>query len=328
MSIPAEGPRFCTECGSPLPARAKFCAECGTKVETPPEIPTTAEVAVPPELREKYEIARKELRGDRREVAVLFADVKGYTALSEKLDPEEVGLLMQRLLGELAAVVHRYEGYVDKFIGDAIMALFGAPIAHENDAERAVLAGLAMQEVLVRRETEAGIQLALRVGINLGTVVAAHVGSEAHLQYTVMGDAVNVASRLESAAEPDTVLISHTVYVRVASRFEVEKVPPLTLKGKSEPMRAYRVVRFRVEPRQEAGRRASPFVGREQELAAVASFLARIPEGKAGALLIEAEAASHARQDRLHPDPPSRPAEPGSGSLSPAAGGRPRRERP
>lgn len=289
-------PQFCTECGSPLPPGAKFCSQCGTPVAGPAVEPETVTAAVPkpnipPELRAKYERAREELRGDRREVVVLFADLSGFTALSECLDPEEVSLVMHGLLGELGDVVYRYEGYVDKYIGDAIMALFGAPIAHENDAGRAVLAALDMLEVTARRSDDSEHLLSIRVGLNQGEVVAAHVGSESRQQYTVMGDTVNVASRLEGVAAPDSVLVSQSVYERIGSRFETEAVAPLTVKGKAEPLQAYRVIRYRPstpEPTQEA----TPFVGRDEELALVDSFLHRVVEGAPGTFVIEAEAGA------------------------------------
>jgi class 3 adenylate cyclase/tetratricopeptide (TPR) repeat protein len=243
---------------------------------------------IPPELRAKYERAREELRGDRREVVVLFADLSGFTALSERLDPEEVSLVMHGLLGELADVVYRYEGYVDKYIGDAIMALFGAPIAHENDAERAVLAALDMLEVTAQRSDDSDHLLSIRVGLNQGDVVAAHVGSESRQQYTVMGDTVNVASRLEGEAAPDSVLVSQSVYERIGSRFETEAIDPVTVKGKAEPLRAYRVIGYR--PSKPAStHEATPFVGRDEELGLFESFLCRVTEGTPGVFIIEAE---------------------------------------
>ncbi len=288
---------FCIECGAGLPAAAKFCPECGSRVplpaESPPEEAPAAvppPIELPPGLRAKFEAARAQLRGDRREVVVLFADLKGYTALSEKLDPEEVTLLMNALLQRLAGAVYDYEGYVDKFIGDAVMALFGAPLAHENDAERAVLSGLAMLEVMADHNATAETPLALRVGIHLGEVVAAHLGSEMQLQYTVLGDTVNVASRLESAAEPNTILVSEAVQSRVEDRFEELELPPLSLKGKSEPVRAFRIVRYSgggVAP----ARAWSPFAGREEELSRLKTFLDRatVP---AGAMVVEGEAGN------------------------------------
>ncbi|MGH7543844.1 MAG: adenylate/guanylate cyclase domain-containing protein [Gemmatimonadota bacterium] len=288
---------FCVECGSRLPGAAKFCPECGTAVhapapEAPPEPPAAgAEPALPPGLRAKFEAARSQLRGDRREVVVLFADLKGYTSLSERMDPEEVTLLVNPLLQRLAGAVYEYEGYVDKFIGDAVMALFGAPLAHENDPERAVLAGLAMLEVIADHNARSEIPLALRVGIHVGEVVAAHLGTEMRLQYTVLGDTVNVASRLESAAEPSTVLVSEAVQERIRDRFEEVELPPLSLKGKREPIRAYRIVRYSAAPRSPA-REWSPFVGRQEELARLTRFLAGAGEDRSDALVVEGEAGT------------------------------------
>ena len=134
---------ICTECGNRVPDAAKFCSECGFEVasaeapapaaarEAAPPAPSAETIPpLPPELREKFMSVRSELEGERREVVVLFADLEGYTSMSEQLDPEEVTILINRLLRELAAAVYQYEGYVDKFIGDSVMALFGAPLAH------------------------------------------------------------------------------------------------------------------------------------------------------------------------------------------------------
>lgn len=294
--VPLSSPAFCAECGSPLPAEAKFCPQCGTRAAPPPAPEPAgpeARSAVPPvpaELRDKYASAQAELRGERRQVAVLFADVKGYTSLSESLDPEEVSFFISGLLRELGEVVYEYEGHVDKFIGDAIMALFGAPIAHENDPERAVLAGLEMLDVVRRHNEREEFEIALRVGINLGEVVAGHVGRSDRSHYTVMGDTVNVASRLEGAAEPGTVLVSHGIYERIADRYETEEMPPLTLKGKSEPIRSYRVRGYRGA----TGQRKAPiaFVGRDEEMAAAVAWIGSIVSGGAGTLLVEAEAGA------------------------------------
>ena len=222
---------------------------------------------------------------------VLFADLKGFTAMSEQLDPEEVSIIMQRLLGELSDSVHRYEGYVDKYIGDSIMALFGAPLAHENDAERAVLAALDMLQVVARRNEGAAQSLSLRVGLNLGEVVAADMGSEGRGQYTVMGDTVNVASRLEGAARPDSILISQSVYERIYHLFETEDVPPVTVKGKAEPLRVHRVVGRRGAGDSHGPKRTT-FVGRETELETLGAFLDGVAAGDGDVLLIEAEAGA------------------------------------
>ncbi len=303
--------RFCTECGAALPEGAKFCPGCGTRVApaapaaapsppdgaADPDAPTFVQPIetppVPPELAARYADARAALRGDRREVVVLFADLSGYTTLSESMDPEEVSILMHRLLGELASVIHKYEGYVDKYIGDAVMALFGAPIAHENDAERAVLAALEMLDV-VERGNVGGRDLAIRVGLNLGEVVAAQIGAESRLQYTAMGDVVNVASRLEGRAETNSVLVSEPVHRRIAGRFETEEREPLELKGRKERVRAWRVLGYResADPDPAGGAGTSGFVGRKEELARLAEVLEQVRSGEGAALVIEAEAGN------------------------------------
>jgi class 3 adenylate cyclase/tetratricopeptide (TPR) repeat protein len=209
--------------------------------------------------------------------------------MSEVMDPEEVTLLLNPLLMSLGDAIYDYEGYVDKFMGDAVMGLFGAPLAHENDPERAVLAGLAMLEIIERHNEESDQSLLLRVGINIGTVVAAQLGSEMQLQYTVLGDAVNVASRLETAAQPNTVLVSEMVRRRISDRFVAEEMPPLTLKGVSEPVRAFRITGYE-ESTAELRFERTPFVGRDEEIATIQAFLERAWVSEGGALIIEAEA--------------------------------------
>ncbi|HEY7462333.1 MAG TPA: adenylate/guanylate cyclase domain-containing protein, partial [Gemmatimonadota bacterium] len=310
-------PRFCTECGAGLPSGAKFCPECGhraeaaappgpspspappevaaatgqapeTAAETPADEPTArgrALLETMAELGRKIETARSEMSGDRREVAVLFADLCGYTSISEKLDPEEIGLLVNQLLQELAGAVQRYGGHVDKFIGDAVMALFGAPVAHEDDPDRAVLAALDMLKVMERHAEGTDTPLQLRIGINLGEVVAGTVGSGQGVQYTVMGDAVNVASRLEHEAVPNTVLVSESLARRLSGRFAVEPLGAVELRGRSEPIRTYRVTGLRTEAAPAVEDRA-PLVGRAVELEQLGAFLGEVAAGRGGALVV------------------------------------------
>ena len=292
--------RYCATCGETLSPNARFCGRCGAKVEAdagtpmdvaapgaPPAAP--AEPEIPPALRAKFESVKAELQGDRREVVILFADLSGFTSLSEAMDPEDVTLLVHRLLRGLSDVVYEHEGYVDKFIGDAVMALFGAPLSHEDDPHRAVLTGLAMQEVVARHNRASEQPLALRVGIHVGEVVAAHLGAGGRMQYTVLGDAVNVASRLEGRAEPGSVLVSESLYRRVAEQFEAQEVPPLALKGRAEPVRGYRIGGIRSAPRAER-EAETPFVGRDAELARLGEFFVAVRDGRPARILIEAEA--------------------------------------
>ena len=202
----------CPACGTDNPPGAHFCMNCGANLERRcPSCNTTAS----PEARfcmncgaslEQTAVRRPEQPPEeRRQVTVLFADLSGYTAFAERMDPEAVKSLVDRALMRLGREVERYGGTVDKFIGDNVMALFGAPVAHEDDAERAVRAGLGMQDAMeeVNQDLPSDIDFDLRVGVNTGEVLAGAVGET----YTVMGDTVNVASRLQSAARPGSVTV-------------------------------------------------------------------------------------------------------------------------
>lgn len=176
----------------------------------------------------------------RRMVTVLFADVSGYTAMSEAMDPEEVTLLMNRIWERLDYDILENGGVIDKHLGDGVMALWGAEEAREDNPERAVLAALAIQKSLAGFCAENKISLAMRIGINTGTAVVGQVGSQG--ERTVMGDAVNVASRLEKAAPLNGILISYDTFRHVRGIFDVEILPPLDVKGKSEPLQTYQVL--------------------------------------------------------------------------------------
>ena len=180
-------PATCPSCGAENPDQAKFCIECGS--------PLGAEAARPPRPA-----ADEPPPEERRKATVIFADLSGYTAVSERLDPERMKSLVDRALRRLGEEVERHGGTIDKYIGDNVMGVFGAPVAHEDDPERAVRAGLAMQaamdEINERIAADIGASFALRVGINSGDVLAGRVGDG----YTVIGDPVNVAARLQGAA--------------------------------------------------------------------------------------------------------------------------------
>ena len=184
---------------------------------------------------------------------MLFADLSGYTAIAERMDPEAVKSIVDRALRRLGQEVVRYGGTVDKYIGDNVMAVFGAPVSHEDDPERAVRAGLAMQAAMEEINKEmagaaaeaAGANFSLRVGINSGEVLAGQVGDG----YTVMGDAVNVAARLQAAARPGSVTVGEITHRLTRGAIEYEELEPLTLKGKSEPVPAWEAARVLVPAR-------------------------------------------------------------------------------
>jgi class 3 adenylate cyclase/ribosomal protein L40E len=198
----------CPQCGATLPPQAKFCFECGTQVGAPPlETRREREAAftdalqrlVPKEFAERLLATRSQVEGERRMVTILFSDVKGSTQMTEDLDPEDVMEIMNGAFDVLIEPITRYEGTLARLMGDAILAFFGAPIAHEDDPERACRAALEIiegaQKYADRLEEERGITgFNVRVGINTGLVVVGEVGSDLRVEYTAMGDAVNLAA--------------------------------------------------------------------------------------------------------------------------------------
>ena len=287
----------CPSCGASNPEDARFCNRCGARLAASPEDP--------------------ERSGERRVVTMLFCDVRGSTAMAERLDPEEWTDLMNAAYEHLIEPVIRHEGTVARLMGDAILAFFGAPTAHEDDPQRAVMAGLEIvaaiapfRERLVR---ERGLDLDVRVGINTGPVVVGEVGSELRHEYTAMGDAVNVAARMEQTAEPGTVQITEETYRLVADLFDVEPLGGVELKGKREPVPSYRVLgRLGAPWRVRAARSLDArLVGRDRELASIMDALERTGDGAGTVLVLVGEPGigksrlvdeANARWAELEPD--------------------------
>jgi class 3 adenylate cyclase/tetratricopeptide (TPR) repeat protein/type II secretory pathway predicted ATPase ExeA len=213
---------------------------------------------------------------ERRQATVLFADLSGYTAAAERMDPEAVKALVDRALRRLGEEVERFGGTIDKFIGDNVMGVFGAPVAHEDDPERAVRAGLGMQEAMEeinrQAETQGGVGFLLRVGINSGEVMAGAVGD----RYTVMGDAVNVAARLQAAARPETVTVGEETYRASREKIAYERLEPLSLKGKEDPVPAWEATAALSEPGRGTARAPTPLIGRSEEAELLASLVERV----------------------------------------------------
>ncbi|HEX9387979.1 MAG TPA: adenylate/guanylate cyclase domain-containing protein [Anaerolineales bacterium] len=209
------------------------------------------------------------LEGERKLVTVMFADISGFTALSERNDPEQVRALVNACFTWLVPIIEKYGGVVEKFIGDEIMAMFGAPIAHENDAERALRASLEMMDALVKFNQKHLTSLGMHFGINTGIVVAGGLGSDGRQQYGVMGDTVNVAARLEDASETGQILVGPNTYRLTTLQFEFETVPPIRVKGKIEPVPVYHLLSLKAEPGSPRGIEGlrSPLIGRDAELA-------------------------------------------------------------
>jgi predicted ATPase/class 3 adenylate cyclase len=258
MSCGAPLEQHCPSCGAPSPPEARFCMSCGEPLDEPAVRPRER----PPE--------------ERRRVTVLFADLSGYTSVAERMDPEAVKALVDRVLMRLGEEVTRYGGTVDKYIGDNVMAIFGAPVAHEDDEERAVRAGLGMQAAMgdVNKDLPDGVEFDLRVGINTGEVLAGAVGQD----YTVVGDTVNVAARLQSAARPGSVTVGERTMRFSTRAISYEELEPLHLKGKAEPVPAWEALAVRAE--QAVGRasptREAPLVGRGHELSTLEAIFERV----------------------------------------------------
>jgi len=291
--IPAPGPRNCPSCGHENPPSQKFCGECGTVLaesQIAAGSPGAKTLASPP--AQKRSTGRAALpRGERKVVTVLFADVSGFTAMSEKLDPEEVTLIMNRCFDALGAPIAKHDGVIDKFIGDCVMALFGAPVAHEDDPERACRAALEMHAALSELNEHLPIPLAVNIGVNSGMVVAGEVGTEGKKDYTVMGDAVNTAQRIQSAAKGGQIYVSASVHRQTKNTFDFEELPPIKAKGKEHPVAVYRLKGYLREERgaPRIGPR-TPLIGREKELALVADRLERALEGEGAVLALVGEA--------------------------------------
>jgi class 3 adenylate cyclase/tetratricopeptide (TPR) repeat protein len=242
----------------------------------------------PDQLADKIRAARSAIEGERKLITVLFADVAGFTAISSKLDPEDTHAIMQRCFGLMLDQVHRYEGTVSQFLGDGMLALFGAPIAHEDHAQRAIYAGLEIQEALTSYQKELsarGIDFRVRIGLNSGPVVVGNVGADLTMNYQAVGDTVNLASRMQTLAPPGSVVISDQTYHLVEGYFECRAMGPQLVKGKEDPIPVYEVLargpsRSRVDVHAQLG--LGPYVGRRAELDALAARwdLARRGEGQ------------------------------------------------
>ena len=299
-----EGRRFCAECGAPLAAACpacgfaneaeeKFCGGCGLPLRSP--LPAGAgfpspQAYTPPHLAEKILTSRGALEGERKQVTVLFCDLANSTALAARLGPEAMHGLLNRFFELALGEVHRYEGTINQFLGDGFMALFGAPLAHEDHARRAVLAAVGIQRALKERRPDLGDQpgaaLAVRIGLNTGLVVVGRIGDNLRMDYTAVGDTTHIAARLERLAEPGTILVSEATQRLVEAYAQSMFLGEREVKGTLAPLPVYRVdglkpgaARFDVAVR----RGLTPFVGRRDELGLLER---RYGEAKQGSLRV------------------------------------------
>ena len=237
---------------------------------------------------------------DRRPVTVLFADLSGFTSLAEQLDPEDVRALQTDLFAEMRAALEPLGAFIEKFIGDAVVAVFGAPQAHEDDPERALRAALEMhrraEALSARWRVRLGSPLALHIGVNTGRVVAGRLGTDPQAGYAVTGDAVNTAARLQSAAQAGETLVSEPTYLLAQHAFSFAPAGPVALKGKAQPVAAYRLLGLADAPRAARGLASlglsAPLVGRESELAELHAALAGALAGRAQIVGVRGEAGA------------------------------------
>ncbi len=284
----------CAQCGHELPAGAKFCPECGQPAAAPSLAPAappasrfaSPETYTPHHLAERIINSRGALEGERKQVTVLFADLKGSMELLADRDPEEARRILDPVLECMMDAVHRYEGTVNQVMGDGIMALFGAPLAHEDHAVRACYAALRMQES-VKQHADAvrraeGITPQIRVGLNSGEVVVRAIGSDLRMDYTAVGQTTHLAARMEQLATPGSILLAPDTLRLAEGYLQVRPLGPVSLKGLGEPVEVYELVRAgaaRSRLQAAAARGLTRFVGRDAELETLRRTLAQADAG-------------------------------------------------
>src|SRR5947207_6567929 len=293
-----QGARFCEECATPLAgtcancgtalsATAKFCHACAHPVAagTPSRSPDSY---TPKHLAERIINSKTALEGERKQVTILFADLKGSMELLADRDPEDAQKLLDPVLERMIEAVHRYEGTVNRVMGDGIMALFGAPIAHEDHAVRACYAALRMQETVTRYADEVqrsyGVPVTIRVGLNSGEIVISAIGNDLHMDYAVVGQTANLAARMEQMAKPGTVLTTADT-LRLAEGY-VAMSPlggPMPVKGLADLMQIYEVTGVgaaRTRLQASARRGLTRFVGRDTELEQLLNAQQLVEQGR------------------------------------------------
>jgi class 3 adenylate cyclase/tetratricopeptide (TPR) repeat protein len=307
-----KGVKFCEECGAKLefecprckakiPPDRKFCGECGHRLTEPFAAPAVdfsePQSYTPKFLADKILTSRSSIEGERKLVTVFFADVANYTALSEKLDPEEVHQIMDGCFKILMDEIHRYEGTINQFTGDGVMALFGAPLAHEDHAQRACHAALSTQRAVgeygKKIENDHGVEFKLRIGLNSGPVIVGSIGDDLRMDYTAVGDTTNLAARMESLAAPGTALVTAHTHRLAKDFFKYEPLGKVQVKGKEQPVEAYLLLETaEVETRIEASaaRGLTKLVGRGREMATLKTSFEKARSGSGQVVGIVGEA--------------------------------------
>jgi class 3 adenylate cyclase len=312
-----EGMNFCGHCGTALssgcphcgfenPPGFAFCGKCGASLTGQPPAPTPSSLALQPQtpftytphhLAEKILTSRRTLEGERKQVTVLFADLKGSMELLAERAPEEARQLLDPVLERLMDAVHRFEGTVNQVLGDGIMALFGAPIAHEDHAVRACYAALAMQEAIHRYSAQVrrahGLEVQIRVGLNAGEVVVRSIGNDLHMDYSAIGQTTHLAARMEQLATPGSIRMTAATLRLVEGLVRVNALGPIPVKGLVEPVEVFELlgasgIRRRLQAA--VARGLTRFVGRETEIGTLQHTLARAGAGYGQVVAVVGEA--------------------------------------
>jgi adenylate cyclase len=292
-------PWGCRTCGGSNPDGTRFCGHCGQPAEAAADpVPSLSRDDLQAQVAAVAGLIATPRSGveERRLVTALFADVSGFTTLAHGVDEERLVTIIGPIVARMAEIVERYEGFVGKFAGDAILAFFGAPVAHEDDAVRAVLAARDMQaempELMATLGSEAH-HLTLHIGVNTGYVVAGYFGGEVRMDYSILGDAVNVAQRLEAAAPGGAVYVGHDTYLLARDSFGFHDLGPLMVKGRPEPVQGWQLeLDPRAAPGAGLGQPAagdSPIVGRAAEVAVLDRMLAEVSAGRLGIAAVVGE---------------------------------------
>ena len=292
--------RTCSNCGTQFSFAAKFCPECAHAVAVGAPAQTrfaAPDSYTPKHLVEKILISKAALEGERKQVTVLFADLKGSMELLADRDPEEARKLLDPVLEHMMEAVHRYEGTVNQVMGDGIMALFGAPLAHEDHAVRACYAALRMQESVkryaegVRREH--GVIVRIRVGLNSGEVVVRTIGSDLHMDYTAVGQTTHLAARMEQLADPGAIVITPDTLALAEGYVQVKSLGPVPVKGLADPVEVYELTgagTARTRLQAAALRGLTRFVGRDAEVEQLRRVLGQAGAGRGQVVAIVGEA--------------------------------------
>jgi class 3 adenylate cyclase len=307
-----EEAKFCSECGykfeiicpkcrHKIRSRSKFCDECGYDLRRPKEAPSIdysePQSYTPKFLAEKILTTKASLEGERKLVTVLFADVTNYTSMAENLDPEDVHQIMDGCFKILMDEIHHYEGTINQFTGDGVMALFGAPLAHEDHAQRACFASLSIQNALQNYNKEInadyGVDFKMRIGLNSGTVVVASIGDDLRMDYTAVGDTKNLAARIESMAKPGAIYVSGNTQRLARDFFEFKSLGKVEIKGKKDPQEAFELLKIgEVETRIGASvaKGLTRFVGRKNSMAALMEAFDKVKAGSGQVVGVVGEA--------------------------------------